>query len=134
MTGSTGGVTSDLPAVRRRACSRAVCHRVDRVADIEMRGVRKVKGGTGDACRIISAFVAHLIRAPMCRCADVPIQSGRAFEQLCSRIVDPVHLPKSDWLIRLTRPVPLQQGKRLPEPSSQYRFAAGPGSFPASCL
>ena len=26
-----------------------------------------MKGGTGDACRIISVFVAHLIRAPMCR-------------------------------------------------------------------
>ena len=48
MTGGTGGVTSDLPAVQRRACSGAVCHRVDRVADTEMRRVRKVKGGTGD--------------------------------------------------------------------------------------
>jgi len=48
VTGSTGGVTYDLPAVRRRACSGTVCHRVERVADIEMRGVRKRKGGTGD--------------------------------------------------------------------------------------
>ena len=53
--------------IPRSAWSRAACHSADRVADTEMRGVRKLTSGTGDACRIISAFVAHLIRTPMCR-------------------------------------------------------------------
>ena len=46
-----GGVTSDHPAMRRRACLGAVCHRVDRVADTRMTGIRKFKGGPRDMVR-----------------------------------------------------------------------------------
>ena len=67
MTGRSGGVVPISSSRFHHAWSRAACHSTDRVADTEMRGVRKVTSGTGDVNPTTAVSIARAER-------EVPLQ------------------------------------------------------------